>query len=298
MAAIRIRNRLECGGETLRHALNQLARQAPDWVRQQVPRDWFDRYSQRIEDYRLPSGKAERQALAEVIGSDGVTLLTLLAHPTTPANLRELPASDILRRVWIQQYYAPTEAGQASWRAAEDLPPAALMIGSPYDSEARYSLKRETTWTGYKVHVSETCDDDGPHLITHVETTPATTHDGQPTATIHSALAAKELLPSEHFVDSAYIDAPLLVDSRNDHQVELIGPVGADQSWQAKAGDGFDVACFQVNWQAKRVICPHGEMSVKWSPSHDRHGNEVIHIEFAPNTYGRKGVRQRYRKWR
>jgi len=101
LAAIRILNRLECVGETLRHALNQLARHAPDWVRAQVPRDWFDRYSRRIEDYRLPSGKAERQALAELIGADGVTLLTLLAHPTTPADLRELPAIRILRRVWI-----------------------------------------------------------------------------------------------------------------------------------------------------------------------------------------------------
>jgi transposase len=155
------------------------------------------------------------------------------------------------------------------------------MISSPYDTEARYSIKRETTWTGYKVHVTETCDDDEPHLITHVETTPATSHDGQSTATIHNALAAKALLPSEHFVDSAYIDAPLLVESRKDHQVELIGPVLADQSWQAKAAEGFDVSCFQVNWQAKTVLCPQGEPSVKWSPSHDRRGNEVIHIEFA-----------------
>jgi len=27
------------------------------------------------------------------------------------------------------------------------------------------------------VHLTETCDDDQPHLITHVETTPATTPD-------------------------------------------------------------------------------------------------------------------------
>lgn len=281
LAAVRILNRLECVGETLRQALNELARQAPNWVRGQVPREWFDRYSRRIEDYRLPTGKAERQALAELIGTDGVRLLTLLAHSNTPANLRELPAIDILRRVWIQQYYAPTEAGQVTWRSSEDLPPAALMIGSPYDTEARYSMKRQMTWTGYKVHVTETCDDDKPHLITHVETTPATTHDGQSTATIHSALAAKALLPSEHFVDSAYIDAPLLVESRKDYQVELIGPVLADTSWQAKAAEGFDVSCFRVNWQAKAVICPEGESSVKWSPSHDRYGNEVIHIEFA-----------------
>jgi len=77
LAAIRILNRLECVGETLRHALNALARHAPEWVRAQVPCDWFDRYSRRIEVYRLPSGKAERQALAGLIGADGVTLLTL-----------------------------------------------------------------------------------------------------------------------------------------------------------------------------------------------------------------------------
>jgi transposase len=54
------------------------------------------------------------------------------------------------------------------------LPPGERLIQSPYDLEARYSRKRETEWKGYKVHLSETCDGDQPHLITHVETTPAT----------------------------------------------------------------------------------------------------------------------------
>ena len=45
------------------------------------------------------------------------------------------------------------------------------------------------------------------------------------TAEIHARLAAKGLLPAEHFVDAAYVDAALLVGSRRDHGVLLEGPV-------------------------------------------------------------------------
>jgi transposase len=47
----------------------------------------------------------------------------------------------------------------------------------PYDTEARYSTKRSTTWTGYKVHLTETCDDEAPHLLTQSGATRATTPD-------------------------------------------------------------------------------------------------------------------------
>lgn len=51
------------------------------------------------------------------------------------------------------------------------------MINSPHDLEARYTYKRNATWIGYKVQVTETCDPELPHLITHIQTTPATTPD-------------------------------------------------------------------------------------------------------------------------
>jgi transposase len=41
----------------------------------------------------------------------------------------------------------------------------------------RYGKKRRTEWTGYKVHLTETCDDDTPHLITDVLTTQARISD-------------------------------------------------------------------------------------------------------------------------
>lgn len=162
-------------GETLRRALNVLAVVAPDWLRGQVPPEWFDRYGRRFENYRLPPGKPERYALAETIGADGFQLLRWVYAPTTPAWVRQIPAVEVLRQVWVQQFYASEQA--VRWRVPDDLPPSSVMICSPYDAEARYSKKRSTEWTGYRAHLTETCDEDLPHLITDVQNTLAPASD-------------------------------------------------------------------------------------------------------------------------
>ena len=53
LGAVKVLNSLELVGETLRHALNVLATVVPEWLKQQVKPEWFDRYGQRMEDYRL-----------------------------------------------------------------------------------------------------------------------------------------------------------------------------------------------------------------------------------------------------
>lgn len=279
LAAIRTLNRLECVGETLRHTLNTLAVVAPDWLRAWVPSDWFDRYGQRLDGYRLPSGRREREALAERIGADGFRLLEAIDDGTAPSWLREVPAVAVLRRVWIQQYYTPDPA--VRWRTAADVPPSSVMISSPYDPDARFSQKRSTEWLGYKVHLTETCDEETPHLITNVETTPATTSDFVMTAVIEEQLAERELLPSEHLVDAGYVTAEQLVRSQQHHDVTLVGPAAEDPSWQAKAKQGYDVAHFVLNWEAQAATCPQGQTSTLWVPGRDRHGQAVVHIRFA-----------------
>jgi transposase len=281
LAALRVLNRLECVGETLRHALNALAAAAPDWLRPHLAPvwdTWAERYGARFDAPRLPKDEAAREALAVAIGADGYRLLRAVSAPDSPDWLRAVPAVETLRQVWVQQYHAPEppdapdapeSAGPPRWRASTDLPPAAQMIHSPHDVEARFSIKRETKWTGYKVHLTEVCDPDAPHLITHVETTPATTQDVERLGPIHAALAAKGLLPREHLVDTGYVDAEGLVRSEADYAVRVLGPAHPDHSWQARAGQGFDVAHFALDWDRRRATCPLGQTSVKWSPTHN-----------------------------
>jgi transposase len=264
----------------MRATLNMLATIAPEWLCSVLSSEWFDRYEKRFEAYRLPKGKVERQRYAEQVGVDGFHLLQALYDEATPSWLREIPMVQTLRQVWVQQFYA-TE-GSAQWRVEEDLAPSALLIHSPYDADARFSTKRDILWAGYKVHLKETCDDETPHLITHAETTPATTYDGAVLETIHAALAEKGLRPQEHVVDSGYLDAEVLVSSQEGHAITLIGPVAIDTSWQAKAEQGFAITHFTIDWAQQQVACPTGNTSRLWINTHDRHGKDVIHIKFNP----------------
>ncbi len=219
LAAVRALNRVECVGATLRHALNCLALVAPDWIIAHAQPHWLDRYSRRFLDDRLPESKVEREALATSIGADGQVVLTALSAADAPGWLREIPAVQTLRRVWVQNY-TWTLHETLRWRTNEELPPASLFISSPYDLDAHYSQKRTTSWVGYKVHLTESCDDDFPHLITNVETTSAPTADDAVTPTIHAALAQRDLLPSEHLVDTGFIDAELLVESDKQYAID------------------------------------------------------------------------------
>ena len=128
-------------------------------------------------------------------------MLEAIYSEDTPQWLLEIPTVEIMREVWIQQYYY--DNGIIKWRTREQLPPNKLLIQSPYDPEARNRTKRKTNWTGYTVHLTETCDKDMPLIITSVSTTPATTIiQGEMTQVIHQDLADKNCLPKEHFVDS------------------------------------------------------------------------------------------------
>ena len=106
-----------------------------------------------------------------------------------------------------------------------------------------------------KVHLTETCDDDAPNLITDVTTTPATTTDFAVLPGIQENLAGRDLTPREQLVDAGYLSADHLVTSRTEHAIDLIGPAPEDRSWQARAEDGFAAAQFMLNWEAQHATC-------------------------------------------
>lgn len=278
LAAIRALNRLETIGEALRAALNTVAVVAPVWLQAFAPQEWVKRYGPHFAEWQLPQAQAKRDALVLQIGQDGAQFLRRVYAADAPQELRNLPAVDVLRQIWVQQY--AMEDGHLRWRRPDELPPATRAINSPHDAAARYSSKRSTIWVGYKVHLSETCDADMPRLITNVELTPAPIADTDMTATIHDHLAENDQLPANHLLDAGYIDAEHLVESEQQHQITLVGPVPIDPGWQARAENGFGAANFQFDWSAEVATCPQGQKSTRWKPSHDGNGNATISVEF------------------
>ena len=285
LAAVRALNRLELVRETLGHTLEVLAGAVPDWLRAHALPEWVTRYRGRSDELRLPKGKAAQQALAHTIGADGATLLEAISSPAAPPWLREVPAVETLRRVWVQNYF-PTTTG-LRWRtAAEGIPKATQFVSSPHDGDAHLAAKGTLAWVGYKVALTETCEDDAPNLITHVETVPGPIADGTLTPRVHRALQQQGRLPRVHLVDSGFLDAELLVASRRDFGVDLLGPTRKDQRWQARAAGGFGVEHFVVDWAQRRVTCPAGHTSIQWTPRRDSRDNDSIYVRFSPSDCG------------
>jgi transposase len=144
LGAIRALNRVACAAETMRHTFNKLAVVAPEWLRAHSRPEWLARYGPRMHDERVPKGEQARQAYARMVGMDGYTLLDAIDTEDAPTWLRQVPAVETLRHVWMQQYYRSDEG--VRWRTAADgLPPAARMLSSLYDLDARYARKYTTS---------------------------------------------------------------------------------------------------------------------------------------------------------
>ena len=161
LAAIRVMNRLELVGETMRAALNAIAAEAPLWLRQVAPSEWYERYGRRIEDYRLPKSQEKRAAYAQRVGEDGFRLLEMLAEKDTPIEATSLPEVKTLRLMWDRHYSRDEEKkddnslGQVRFKSNREFSRASEAIESPYDTDARYRSHYSTNWTGAADRKSE-----------------------------------------------------------------------------------------------------------------------------------------------
>jgi hypothetical protein len=291
ISAVRDLNRTALAGEAVRAALEALTCAAPHWVAQviDVP-GWSRRYGARVDTWRMPSSKTKREQLAVDFGRDGFAVLGAVYDPAAPAGGRQIPAVQVLRTVLVQNYIRFTARNGKEVikrREAEDegLPPGHLRLTSPYDLDARWGVKGDFLWNGYKLHVSEGCtdaaeDDRGhPNLITNVATTDATVPDVTALDGIQACLQRCSLLPGEHYVDSGYASAELSTGSLPRDGIALITPVLADTSRQARA-KGFDASKFAIDWANQQVRCPQGQTSSSWSPAH-RHGKPAVVVKWA-----------------
>ena len=138
-------------------------------------------------------------------------------------------------------------------------------------------------WSGHKAHLTETCDDSAPNLITNVETTTVAVSDDAATSTIHAALDARGLLPTIHIADTGFVNSALFVDARERYGVDLIGSTRGDRQWQAQADAGFAARDLAVDFAQQRAqqraTCPAGKESQSWTPALARGTPPAIKIK-------------------
>lgn len=277
LASVRDLNRLELVGRTLQNALDAIADVEPDWLKGWAAPEWYDRYGRLLTEFRLPQKKAERTLLALQIARDGIALIQAAYHdPTTPSTVRQLSEVKLLRQVWVQQFVQMED--NIRLRQRKEMPPAARLIQSPFDVEAHFASKRSRQWVGYKLHLTETCDDNTPHLITNVRTTDATQQDVDALQPIQQALEERDCVPDEQLVDMGYTSGPHLVDSRVEYGIELFGPVVEKHPWQYDTG--FEMDVFTIDWENHVVICPRGKVSDTWGTKPHRRAHELIRVKF------------------
>ncbi|MER6169624.1 IS1182 family transposase [Streptomyces violaceorubidus] len=280
LSSARELNWLELVGETLRAALNAMARAEPEWLRERAVPDWFKHYATRIEDSRFPKAHAKRVEVGRRIGADGMRLLRMIWADDAPPALRELPEAGLLRQVWVQHFHLVE--GKVERRDPKDRPPGAKRLVTPYDIDARGSVKRDTMWDGYKVHLTETCEPDAVHLVTNVTTTVATVPDDRMAAVVHTGLVRRGLLPDEHWVDAGYTNSSALAAARIDHEVDLHGPLPPVTVAQARGEGTYGQNAFTIDWDNQHVTCPNGITSTQWHHRRSEEQLPVIRVRFSP----------------
>ena len=262
LAAVRDLTRLELVTEAVRAALEELARTADYTLEGLAGDDWGRRYGRPV---RLGKNPARPKTRINEAGADARLLLEHLA--ASYPGLLLGPRVEALRQVMVQNYYWDV-SGRLRWRDDDGdsgLPPPAARIVSPYDLAARYARRGQVTrWTGYLAHMTETCSDDGPNVITDVATMPATSADTAAVAGIHSRLERRGLLPGEHLVDGGYTSLVHMERAGREHQVTLTGPLPGNRTRQHRDQQGYARDDFRIDYDRQEVTCPQGQVSKGW----------------------------------
>lgn len=260
-------SQLELIAESLRVALQAVTEVATEWVSQAIPAAFRDVYDLRQSEYGL--SEAEIRGKLVQVGQDGFWFLAQLdAAPEMVRRLREI---EVLRAVMGQQF--PQGPGQPP---ATKRPTGSDVIESPHEPEVRYGTKRGKSWVGYKMQLTETCDEDLPHLIVDIEPTSALANDSPELPRIQARLEEQDILPGEQQVDQGYMSGKNLVESTK-KGIELMGIPLAD----TQAPAGFHQTDFQIDEAQRQARCPAGYANTVWAERtpHDD-GPPAIHVRF------------------
>jgi transposase len=245
-------SRLELVVETLRLTVDAILKAARAWGEKEIPSCWEARYGERFVMQRHT--REDWATYDRQVGPDGQWLLKRLAEVDVPAMIQALPEVQVLQTVWTQQFQ---ETGAKIVYQPVTTYDGCAQIQTPHDPDARYSKKRVQEWVGGKVQVTETDDEDQPHLITDIAATCSSHTDYTALPEIQARLQERQCLPAKQYADSGYLSGPNLARSA-DYGIDLIGPVFSVVSKQSKIPNGITTDQFEIDLENLQARCPSG----------------------------------------
>lgn len=251
-------SRLDCVRETMRLALEELAR-IERLARPQTWELWWERYVESGVDYksssdviRLKLSQAGRDALEALSWINGL-----------PAAIRQGKAVKLLARVYADNF----EVGAQGMVEARRLQPTGA-VQNPHNPDAQWSSKdklKTKAWVGHKVQVAETVEDKPrvkgeatKGVITSIVTQDAPESDK---AGLVATLKEQEQLglekPVTLYADAAYVSGPGIAAAGAEGR-ELMGP-----TLRSPDRGVYTAEVFSVNVEERFAVCPAGKTSTQ-----------------------------------
>ncbi|MEZ0096338.1 transposase [Streptacidiphilus sp. EB129] len=151
LSAARALTRLELVTEAVRAVLEVVAREVPELLDDLVTAEWAERYGRQV---RLCSQPSHPVARLERVGADA---RELLEHLCTRFPGRALPPqAQVLRQILVQHFWVDGRGRFRPRTERDGQPPSRVRIESPYETEARWTRRGDTRWTGYLVQTPTT----------------------------------------------------------------------------------------------------------------------------------------------
>jgi hypothetical protein len=271
--------------ETVRKALEEAARCAPDWTRAHVDAEWILRYGQMQAGERVsgswgPRAKGELEAALRRAGAEAKTLLVLMTGPGAPEGLADSDEVKLLARVWSEQFHEiDGQVEPIAWGKRDG---ATARVATPHDPQARFRTKGSRSCMGYGLHLTEMADEAGPAIIVDVALEPIGEGDTQVLPGIEQRLEERGLRPEQQLVDGGYTSGKTLADSRA-AGTELVGPVRSDQRAaqpEQEETRPFGGSDFALDFERQVGMCPAGKRSSAWYEIKEPEGKGRIRVEW------------------
>ena len=272
LSAVADLSSLECVRETLRLALEELAKRLKASERPDFWELFWERYVESKLDYK--SGAEVLKNKHRQAGEDCLRLLEWL-EPMA-AELRYGQAVELVREVFAQQY----EHKASQVKPVKEHAPG--VVRSPHDPDAQWSAKgkgkEKKTWVGYKAQIAESLPEkdasNQERFITSIVTQKATESDdpGLDLTLEDQALSGLNR-PTEIYVDGAYVSAHRLYQAQGEGW-ELMGPAQPSAN-RAELKSAYRIEAFDINIAKRTARCPGGYDSTQCSRLEEQKRNKV-----------------------